>query len=42
MSNDEFNQRLTIILTDLVAHYDLASSNYNNNNDNLFFTVLPV
>lgn len=43
MSNDEFNQRLTIILTDLVAHYDLASSNYNNNNDNFYeiFKYVP-
>ena len=33
MSNADFEQTLIIILNDLVAHYDLAPSNYNNKDD---------
>jgi len=43
MSDSEFNQRLTIIITDLVNHYELAQSNYNDSNDNFYeiFKYLP-
>ena len=43
MSDDDFNQRLTIIITALVNHYKLAPSNYNNSNDNFYeiFKYLP-
>jgi hypothetical protein len=34
MSDADFEQTLDIILYDLVQHYDLAKSPYNNNNDN--------
>ena len=36
MSNDDFEQTLNNILNDLVAHYNLAPSNYNNSNDNIY------
>lgn len=43
MSNADFEQTLNIILTDLVTHYDLAKSTYNNNNDNFYeiFKYVP-
>lgn len=43
MSDADFNQRLTIILNDLVNHYNLAPSNYNNSNDNIYeiFNYVP-
>ena len=43
MSDTDFEQTLIIILNDLVAHYDLAPSNYNNSNDNIYeiFNYVP-
>ena len=43
MSNADFEQTLKNILNDLVAHYELAPSNYNNSNDNIYeiFNYVP-
>lgn len=43
MSDANFEQNLTIILTDLVNHYKRAPSNYNNSNDNFYeiYKYLP-
>lgn len=43
MSNADFEQTLIIILNDLVNHYNLAKSTYNDSNDNIYeiFNYVP-